>query len=275
MAMIHVITKFSTTKLRYGYKDLGVAKASKTAGASKIAKLLKTKVAPSDKEGKDASKTEEPKKRVLLDLDHVPKPYGSHDGNTHAAILYKGSADVSAVLEIIKSADRAALYIENQPSIDTKSMKRQIEDQDSATAKEFRLKYGISLTAEQMGDLISQQSKHARTYYRSQVTMILYSKEMFPGAKEDKERKLFILTVTCKAMNTIKMPAASIVKDLKDLIAGTSKLAVKGVAIGEYICQINDQGNCRFITRVPEPGSGLTSRTKALRIETSWEDFTE
>lgn len=269
MAKIHMIAKLQSEIRHHGARAVS-AKPSKAAAIAKINKnfLSKTDAVTGLKETKE---------RDLVPMDHKPKEYGKHDGQKHAVIL--GGAtfeEFSDVSDILNRIGYAMSTFENQESIDIKAKKEQYRvDRDSITRKIKQL-HGGSVDGSVMAEYQNACSKKSFTYTASQITIIMWSVESFPGSTHDKRRNLYVAAFPCKSLYTNALLEIGFVKQLITIVKSGTKpefLNSNGHRTFSGVVEISTNGVARIKVEAPVLGSNKNRRQRNSVDREGWSSF--
>lgn len=222
MTTINAIVKLNTTTSRYGIREQNLSKTgnSRTGAVSKLEKVLGLR------ERKDQSVPSKKEKKIQP-IDAEPKPYGSHGGNAHAAILARFSGEIQDLKVWLNYVNNAIAKLESRPNLDLTDRMERYNSTRDRLAREALQRYGSNTDGEGYQFYYDNLISEAFSYKGTRITIILWSDEHFPGSEEDKERGIFVSAFRSKTITSYDLLDST---ELVELI----KLA-KGEILGHSI----------------------------------------
>jgi len=272
--LVHVRATVQQTMKRYGRRDEALARASKTAGANRLIKILgeqrKEKESTSSQQSQPGSGKVPRRKKSISE---APKPW-SEDLNTNAGVIFEQDVDFDNLADTIRQVDLAAQYIQNLPSESARELKKDVEDKDSATTEQYRLRFGATLTEGQMRALAADLCKNAITYYSTQVSVVVWSETEFPGSRYNDAYGIYAVGYTSKARVARNWQDSTIITTLVNLIrTGVTAQNYVGAATASFVLQKSNTGQVRYVTRMPDKESSIILKGTRLRETKKWEDI--
>lgn len=266
--MINAIIKIQSETRRHGARTVKERRSGNSAAVAKALKNFRT-------EG-ISSKGDDPLSRKVLPLDHVPKEYGSHDGQKHSAIL--GRFSFSKYTDASDQFDRVNLAMsifESQQSIDLQAKKSEYRSRRDTITKELRQIHGVNLDTKGLADYQNRCAAAAFNYVASQIVMILYSTEKFPGATLDEQRNLYVAAYPCKSLYTDALLTKGFVNSLINVMKTGTKpdnIVIKHSKVFGATMQISSKGLTRYKADSPVLARMKSSQRRSVDKE-GWTSF--
>jgi hypothetical protein len=262
--MIYAIVKLQSEVRHHGAREIKATRDTAAAVARVRKNFLTTKA--------EIQTGKEPSERKILPLDHRPKAYGSHNGQKHSAILGETKfEDFSEFEEFLSRTSLAMSMLESHPNLDLKAKKEEYRSKRDAIAKEIRQKYGVSVDSRGTTEYQNRCAECSFNYVSSQIVLILWSENEFPGSELDKRRNLYVAAYPCKTNYSQTLLSGDFVRNLK-MVMSTGHLP-EGVSIyrprfAGHI-EVSNRGSVRVRLDVPNR-TQLGGRSRASVDKESW-----
>lgn len=228
--MINVTVKLSSEIRHHGAREVK-SQHSDTAAVARFKKnfLNDTKVVTATTSNKDDSSSNIAKERKLLPLDHSPKAYGSHNGQKHAAILGNFQfASYDTIERELTKTNAVMGHLESLTSADIKSLKEGYRQKRDVLTRKLLQTHGPSVDRVGMMAYQNECARESFSYVVSQITMLVWSEDKFPGSSYDERRKLYTAAYPCKCVYTLELLPIGLIKDLESVMSGKTIPDISG-----------------------------------------------
>jgi len=206
--MIKAFVKVTSTMHRHG-KRASSGRKGDTAMVNRLRKDLGTK---------DKKTSTVTKKARVLGVDHAP--YGSHDGATHVATIW--DTEFENIEELEGFTDRLNAIVDRFgliPDVNLDPLKQKYSSDVTKVTEDFAKRYGTRFEGEALRQYNQKCHEVSFVYWRSQLTLIVYSDDHFTGSKKNEELGIFISAYSCPLRTTLNVLDTTTLGELEEIMA--------------------------------------------------------
>jgi len=201
-------------------------------------------------DAEEGPSTKSKKDKETLPLDHVPKEYGSHNGQRHSVILMKGSFEnLKEATPFLNHANTVMSIVEGTKGIPLGEWKHRYQVNRDKITDHYAGIYGHDLGPRERASYNDECNSFSFDYVCTQVVVIMYSTEKFPHSSKDEARGMYVAAFPCKCLYTSNILSKEEILSLKRVARTGEKpahLATRSSFQFGGALQKSDKGHSRY-----------------------------